>query len=215
MLGERPAVETRGRRASPVLRRVRGRRGVVIVSCVVVALAALTAWLWNDLTSRPAVYVVGDSITALSAASISASLTEAGYQATISATPGVKIGQALANVTTLAHNQPWAWVIELGTDDAGAGDATWSQPFLQEWAAISPAACVVYVTVSPHSGPVGTQIDSSIEKLAQAHANVHVLDWGRIEYTNPAWVSPDGIHPTPDGEAELAALEAQELRHTC
>jgi hypothetical protein len=182
---------------------------------VVVALAALSAWLWEDLTGRPAVYVVGDSITALSSASISASLANAGYQATISATPGVKIGLALTDVTTLAHNPPWAWVIELGTDDAGAGDATWPQPFLAEWAVISSATCVVYVTVSPRSGPVGTQIDSSIEKLAQAHRNVHVLDWGRIEYTNPAWVSPDGIHPTPDGEATLAALEAENLRYAC
>jgi hypothetical protein len=182
---------------------------------VVLAFAAFTAWLWKDLTSRPAVYVVGDSITALSSSSISVSLSDAGYQPTMSATPGVKVGQALTNVTTLAHDQPWAWVIELGTDDAGAGDATWPQPFLLEWAAISTAQCVVYVTVSPRSGPVGTQINSSIEKLAQAHANVHVLDWGRIEYANSAWVKSDGIHPTPDGEAALAALEVRELRRTC
>jgi lysophospholipase L1-like esterase len=175
----------------------------------------LIAWLWEDLADRPAVYVVGDSITALSSASISSSLSNAGYQATISATPGVKIAQTLTNVTALARNQPWAWVIELGTNDAGARDATWSQPFLAEWAAISPANCVVYVSVSPRSGPVGIQIDSSIEKLAQAHANVHVLDWGRIEYSNPAWVSPDGIHPTPDGQATLASLEAEELHHAC
>ncbi len=178
-------------------------------------LGALSAWLWRDLTTRPAVYVVGDSITALSRDSIAVAFTNAGYNATISATPGVKIGQALTNVTTLAHNQPWAWVIELGTDDAGARDATWTQPFLGEWAAISPATCVVYVTVSPRSGPVGAQIDSSIARLAQAHANVHVLEWGQLEYTNPAWVSPDGIHPTTVGQAALAGLETEALRHSC
>src|SRR5258708_5518770 len=72
VLRERPAVETRSTQASPAQRRVRGWRRVVIVSCVVVVLAALTAWLWNDPTSRPAAYVVGDSITALRVPSISA-----------------------------------------------------------------------------------------------------------------------------------------------
>jgi hypothetical protein len=166
-------------------------------------------------TTRPTVYVIGDSITSLSRTSITATLTQAGYQPTISATPGAKIGQAEANVSTLAVHKPWAWVIELGTDDAGAKNGSWPQPFLAEWAAISPAACVIYVTVSPHAGVIGTQIDSSIEKLAEDHTNVHVLDWGRIEYGNAAWVSPDGIHPTPAGQAELAELERQELQQSC
>lgn len=188
---------------------------IVVISVVVVALAGLAGWVVEDATNRPTVYVVGDSITALSRASISSALTDAGYQATISATPGVKIGQALTDVTTLARTQPWAWVVELGTDDSGARDTTWPQPFLAEWAAISPASCVIYVTVSPSSGAVGRQIDTSIEQLAQAHPNVHVLDWGRIEYTHPGWVSADTIHPTPAGQAALAGLEANELRQAC
>ena len=194
-------------------RRRSGR--VALVAVLVVALAGLTGWLWEDLTSSATVYVVGDSITALSRASIASSLTNAGYQPTVSATPGVKIGQALADVTNLAQNQPWAWIIELGTDDAGARNVGWPQPFLAEWNAVSPAACVVYVTVSPYSGAVGRQIDTSIEKLAHAHSNVHILDWGNIEYTHPGWVSPDGIHPTPAGQVALAGLEVGALRNAC
>ena len=97
----------------------------------------------------------------------------------------------------------------------GAHDAIWPGPFLAEWTAVSPAACVIYVTVSPRPAPSRCQIDSSIEKLAKAHANAHVLDWGTIEYENAAWVSGDGIHPTPEGEAALAAFEARELQHAC
>ncbi|HWF16226.1 MAG TPA: hypothetical protein VG244_08620 [Acidimicrobiales bacterium] len=178
-------------------------------------MAGLSAWLWEHLGSQPAVYVVGDSITALSQPSISAALTDTGYQATISATPGVKLGQAQTEVRTLAQHQPWAWIIELGTDDAGASNAAWPQPFLEEWASIAPATCVIYVTVSPRAGPVAMQIDSSIATLAGAHPNVHVLDWGQIEYGNSSWVSADGIHPTPQGETALAGLELQELRHAC
>jgi hypothetical protein len=190
-------------------------RRVVIVGCVLAVLAGLAAWLWEDVTSRPAVYVVGDSISALSRPAISTALQDSGYQPTIKATPGAKIGQAQNDVATLAQQQPWAWVIELGTDDAGARNAAWPQPFQAEWKAVSPAACVIYVTVSPRAGPIAAQIDSSVEKLAQTHANVRVLDWGRIEYENPAWVDFDGIHPTTQGKAELAALEMQELSHAC
>jgi hypothetical protein len=186
----------------------------VVVVAAVLALGGLTAWLWDALTPGTTVYVVGDSITSLSQASIVSALTTAGYQPTIRATPGVKIGQAQNVVSTLALNQPWAWIIELGTDDAGANDNVWSEPFLAEWSAVSSAPCVVYVTVSPRAGPVAQQIDSSIERLARTHSNVHVLDWGDIEYQNPAWVTADGIHPTAAGQAALAAFETQAL-HRC
>jgi lysophospholipase L1-like esterase len=54
-----------------------------------------------------------------------------------------------------------------------------------------------------------------MENLAAAHRNVHVLDWGSLEYSNPGWVTFDGIHPTAQGELALASLEAQELRDDC
>jgi hypothetical protein len=183
--------------------------------CAVIALAGLAAWLWEEFTPGPAVYVVGDSITSLSRTAIHGELTGAGYRPTISATPGVKIGQAQTAVTTLAQHQPWAWIIELGTDDAGAKDEVWPTPFLAEWSAVSPATCVIYVTVSQRAGPVAQQIDSSIEKLAAAHPNVHVLNWGSMEYENAGWVYADGIHPTPAGQVVLAGLEAQELHSAC
>ncbi len=195
--------------------RVRHSGRLAAVLCAAVLLAALATWLWDDLASRPSVYVVGDSITSLSQTSISSVLTEDGYQPTISATPGAKIGQAQANIATLAQDQPWAWIVELGTDDAGARNSSWPQPFLAEWTAIAPAHCVVYVTVSPRAGAVAAQINASIERLAEVHRNVHVLDWGQEEYANPAWVASDGIHPTSEGQVELAELEQQELQRGC
>lgn len=196
-------------------RRVRPSVRLGVLVCAAVLLVGVGTWLWDDLTSRPSVYVIGDSITSLSQTSISSVLTDAGYRPTISATPGARIGQAQTNIATLAQNQPWAWIVELGTDDAGAGNASWPQPFLAEWTAVAPARCVVYVTVSPRAGPVGAQINASIERLAQAHQNVHVLDWGQEEYANPTWVASDGIHPTSEGQVELAELEQQDLQRDC
>ena len=85
-------------------RRVRrsGRLGMAL--CAVLLLAGVATWLWEDLTFRPSVYVVGDSITSLSQTALSSVLAEDGYQPTISATPGAKLGQAQGNITTLAQN---------------------------------------------------------------------------------------------------------------
>jgi lysophospholipase L1-like esterase len=187
----------------------------LILLGVVAAVVGLGIWLWRDLSARPAIYVVGDSITSLSAGSISTALSNAGYDPTIRATPGVKIGQAQNEVMTLAQNQPHAWIIELGTNDAGANDNTWLLPFLAEWNSVAPASCVIYVTISPRAGPVGTKINAAIQNLAATHRNVHVLDWGNVEYSNPSWVYPDQIHPTPQGQAALASLETQELQRVC
>lgn len=205
-------IGVQGRRGAP---RPRRRRLVLLVGCAVLAVAGLTSWLWEDLTSHPTVYVVGDSITYLSEASISSDLSNAGYQPTISATPGVKIGQSQAEITTLAQNQPWAWIIELGTNDAGAQDNVWPPQFLAEWSLVSPASCVIYVTVNPRVGQVARQIDTTMQELAQQHSNVHLLDWGNIEYQNPGYLAIDGIHPSPAGQAALAALETQELVRAC
>lgn len=212
---DRPGIAGPGAPGRPGASRTRRRRRLLVAGCAVLALAGLTAWLWEDLTSHPSVYVVGDSITYLSEASISSDFSTAGYQPTISATPGVKIGQSQAEITSLAQSQPWAWIIELGTNDAGAQDTVWPEQFLAEWSLVSPATCVIYVTVSPRAGPVAQQIDASMQKLAQSHANVHLLDWGNIEYQNPTWVEGDGIHPTPAGQAALAALETQALHNAC
>jgi hypothetical protein len=196
-------------------RRRRKPAWVVVAVGAIAALGVLGVWLWRDLASGRAVYVVGDSITALSNSSISAALTTAGYAPRITATPGAKIGQTQDEITSLAGSDPWAWIIELGTDDAGANNELWNGPFLSEWQSVSKASCVIYVTISPRAGPVGGQINAAIDVLAKAHSNVHILDWGQLEYTNPAWVTWDGIHPTPAGQAALASLEAQELQRAC
>jgi lysophospholipase L1-like esterase len=212
---EPPSVLGGGIRLRQEISRARRRHVHLFIACAAVVLIGLLAWLWEDVTASPPVYVVGDSITYLSEATISSDFVHEGYQPTISATPGVKIGQSQAEITTLAQNQPWAWVIELGTNDAGANDTVWPEQFLAEWSAISPASCVVYVSVSPRAGAVAQQIDDAIQKLSVMHRNVHVLDWGNIEYQNAAWLNPDGIHPTPTGQAALAALETQQLHRFC
>jgi hypothetical protein len=163
----------------------------------------------------PTVAVVGDSITALSRQSIETSLAHSSYQPTIEAVVGIQMAPALSLIDQLARQNPNDWIIELGTNDAGRDNPVWASPLLAEWQRVRAAGCVIYVSVSPRAGPIAAQIDDSLARMAQAHDNVHILDWGNLEYDNPTWVEPDMIHPTPAGQAELAALETQELRRYC
>ncbi len=166
-------------------------------------------------TSAPTVAVVGDSITALSRQSIASSLAQAGYQSSIEAVVGIELAQAEPLVDQLAAQTPDDWIIELGTNDAGRDNPFWALPLLDEWHHVRSSRCVIYLSVSTHAGSMAAQINDSLAGLARAHANVHVLDWGYLEYANPAWIEPDMIHPTPAGQAELAALETQAIRHDC
>jgi lysophospholipase L1-like esterase len=196
---------------------------------LVTALLGAGAWLGIELVSKPpaaytagqqisdpgTVAVVGDSITELSKDSIATSLTHAGYHPIVHAVIGIEMAQALPWIDQLAQQNPRNWIIELGTNDAGKNNPSWVLPFLAIWQQVRSSACVIYLSVSQRAGPIATQIDASLAGLALTHANVHVLDWGNLEYLNPAWMEPDMIHPTPAGQAELAALETQELRRSC
>ncbi len=166
-------------------------------------------------SSPPTVAVVGDSITELSRQSIAASLTQAGFRPIVHAVIGIEMAQAVPWVDQLAQQDPSDWIIELGTNDAGRNNPSWTLPFLAVWHQVRTSGCVIYLTVSQRAGPIATQINASLAGLALTHANVHVLDWGDLEYLKPAWIEPDLIHPTPAGQAELAAVETQELRRYC
>ncbi len=140
---------------------------------------------------------------------------QAGYKPSIEAVIGIEVQQAEPLVDQLADQKPNDWIVELGTNDAGRDNPLWAQPLLAEWQQVRSSGCVIYLSVSPHAGPIAAQINAVLAEMASAHGNVHILDWGRLEYGNPAWIEPDMIHPTPAGQAELASLEAQALRRDC
>ena len=167
------------------------------------------------LFSHPTVDVVGDSITYLSKSSIQETLSSNGYSPTIKAVPGAKIVQSLATIDALAVHPPSDWIIELGTDDAGASNTGWSLPFLAAWKAVSPSDCVIFVTISKLAGPIASDINSAIKQLVKTNHNAHELDWSSIEYLHPGWVHSDNIHPTKAGQAQLAKDELHALQSDC
>ena len=199
----RPAhARTRGRpaHARARVRSVPPRRVArLIVVTLVMALLGTGVWLGIELVSYPTaattagqhasapptVAVVGDSITALSRQSIATSLTQAGYSPVVHAVIGIEMVQAVPWIDQLAPQHPNDWIIELGTNDAGHNNPSWELPFLDIWHHVRSSGCVIYLSVSQRAGPIAAQINVSLDGLARAHANVHILDWGNLEYLNP------------------------------
>ncbi len=159
------------------------------------------------------VAVVGDSITYFSSPYIERSLRGDGYR--IDATTGYWMPQMYPAIQQLLPSSPAAWVVELGTNDARYGNANWPSDLSREVNAIAAQRCVVLVTVNPRLGSIATGIDQAIASTVAGQSNFHSLDWGNIEWQKPKWVSPDGIHPSPRGRAELAKLMRLTVRNLC
>lgn len=161
----------------------------------------------------PTVDVVGDSITYKSTPYLRHALVDYAY--TIRAHEGYTMAQMFPTIEALLATPPRAWVIELGTNDVRTG-ADWSADYAQETAALQDQACVVLVTVNPRLGDgAATALDADMRATAAADSDVHLVDWGTVEFDNPKWVDADGIHPTPSGSAELARLIRLALRRAC
>ena len=182
------------------------------LSLLGLACALASCGLWS---SKQHVALIGDSILAISANQVNSAIAPS-YDYSEQFVSGGTIGAQLPAIErTMTSEHPDDWVLELGTNDAGSYQSpTWLQEFANEMKAVQGARCVVLVTLSPllsSRGPVYGALNQAMAKEAAAHRTVHLLDWGHIEYQKPGWVRDDGIHPTPAGSTELAALTKQAL----
>jgi lysophospholipase L1-like esterase len=161
------------------------------------------------------VAVVGDSITNLARSDVIRDFRQ--YNLYLDAIGGTTMAEHLSKIQDVAGDgQQWNWVIELGTNDAlpEPSNPNWATDFANEVAAVQSQRCVVFVTVNPRFGTIAKGIDQAIASAVASHPNFHTLDWGDIEFRKPAWLGPDGIHPTTAGDAELAKLMRQSI-HGC
>ena len=95
----------------------------------------------------------------------------------------------------------------------------WAFELDAEVAYLQHAGCVIFVTVGTDEsvlpGPMPEFLSTMVSHVAAQHPNMHVLDWGNIEYLEPSWLEPDHVHPTAAGAHELASLELQALQMDC
>jgi hypothetical protein len=167
------------------------------------------------------VAVVGDSMTALSDCQIAETLAGR-YAYQVRGDSGFTMAQALPLIHQIQSDPlgaPEDWVIDLGSNDAGVRQTpTWQTDLANEISAVQGSTCVIFVTLPEllsQAGPVAGEINAALAAAVASHPNFHLLDWGRIEFTQRAWVGSDGVHPTALGSVELAFLERQYLDQDC
>jgi len=150
--------------------------------------------------------IVDDSISFISGGAIGARFGHR-YSVTLGAVPGATMAYQLPAVEAAAAGDPWAIILELGTNNAYYNAPGWKTQFDNEEAAVAGQHCVVFLTVPTEWGAVAVGLDTAIRHATKTYRNFHKLDWGNRGYSNPSWVLPDGVHPTPLGEKKLADAE--------
>jgi hypothetical protein len=163
--------------------------------------------------TRQTVAVVGDSITVFTAADIVRDFHN--YTLEVSGAAGTTMAERLPTVEAFAATNPWAFIVELGTNDALLSVPGWQVAFQNEVNALEGQRCVVLLTLPDTLGAEAVGIDQAITYATWLHSNFHALNWGVIGYSHPKWVRSDGIHPTGLGSKRLAQLEIQTVRQDC
>jgi predicted small secreted protein/lysophospholipase L1-like esterase len=210
------------------------KKWLVPAALAVLALS-LTACYQGNLAG-PRVAVIGDSITDLSTADITADL-QPDYALNIQSTGGQSMAQMAPTLQSVLHDPqgaPEDVIVNLGTNDVFSvgEDATydWRGPLASEVEALQSTQCVIFVTVNTTADELfsdtGTAeaINAAIEGYVAEMPNFHLLDWNALvrQGTNAAdWIDPGGglttpfVHPNAAGQAELAALYDWYLHAYC
>lgn len=167
--------------------------------------------------------VVGDSVTAWSAAGVTAAMPAA----VVTATPGIDLADGLVQLVRPAvATHPPVMVVELGVNSAGDG---WTPADEADLAAVVAALATVPCVVWPlpdalvpsyyDSLGAGTLHDRigamRATMIATFPPNVHLADWGPVEAEHPEWYHADRMHLSPAGQVAYGAYIAEQVATVC
>jgi lysophospholipase L1-like esterase len=194
-------------------------RRVVTVFVVVVAILGVGLVLLDRATSRDGdeVLILGDSITAWGAPALQSSLGGP-FHLQVVGHGGYRTDPLEPDAVAAAATSPTQVIINAGTNDAlqhrAPADAIAD---LERMVSLFPKAdCVHVVTINTHmrdpdgQDQAGAQeINDAIRAMPDHHTNVSVIDWADVVDGNLAdhpprgSLTPDTIHPGPEGERVL------------
>jgi len=153
------------------------------------------------------VFVIGDSVLLGTTRSIPGALPE--WLVTYDAEGSRRLAQA---IDVLADRRPeigGAVVVMLGNNYIAGERGDYASQLDEAMAVLADVPRVVWLTVSPVS-PTREAINEAIRAAEARWANLVVADWGAVIDARPE-LSWDGLHLTPDGREELAAVVADHL----
>jgi hypothetical protein len=182
------------------------------IATVVVVVAAIVLF-----RPKPAVAVIGDSITYVSAPEIGDAL-DGDWAPSIDGRPGFTVVDQLPAARALAADRPEQVVINLGTNDVtGTGDLGTALAALAEMVALFPdAECIHVVTVSElmriderNAPERAAAFNEGVRALAATDPRLRVIDWTETmqaaQAADPDLVlTDDTVHPSLEGQRLLA-----------
>lgn len=91
-------------------------------------------------------------------------------------------------------------IIHLGTNSVASAESY--QSVLD---AIGDTKCEIY-WLNICGAEWSDEVNVSLNELAAAHDNIHILDWNGYSAAHPEWFSPDHIHLTTDGKTAYTSF---------
>ena len=201
------------RRARAARRRTAGRAGAVsalLVSVSVVASSCRPEVPPEEMARSCTVGIVGDSLTLGVEPYVGAEFANRGCQVLFvnarKSRPTVE-GVSVVEGLSILGWMPDILVVALGTND-GADEVAFGSHIdrVMELAGNRP---VVWVNIDRASTEAA--LNHALAAAQIRHNTLWVQDWNGFADLNPALRARDGIHLTPTGYAQRAALMAQEV----
>jgi hypothetical protein len=172
--------------------------------------AVLTLALAGPAAAAPALLHVGDSLAVGSDPPLRQLLP--GWTVTTDALKSrpTSVGVAIIDGQP---SLPSRLVVELGTNDSPDQAAQFAGYVRHVLALAGPSRCVVWVNIHrpPYNGISYAGFNRALDQIAATAPNLAVVDWNGMVQSGQAQVSPDGVHPTPDGYRARAAAIVQAL----
>lgn len=192
-----------------------------MILLVVGAIAVIFLWARSD---QKRVSIVGDSITFFAGSDETAALGPA-YHVDTHAGIGKRIDQMLPAVRKAAKADPFAVVINLGTNDArqATSHPDWRTAYDQMIGALADQHCVVLTTINtlmtgePGVTSVAQAINAAQVAAAAAHPNFHLIDWNAAVHApgGLGLLTADRVHPNDAGRLKLGALVRNAVKTDC
>ncbi|HSL58769.1 MAG TPA: hypothetical protein VK866_13065 [Acidimicrobiales bacterium] len=152
-------------------------------------------------------YVIGDSVLLGTTRAIPAALAD--WVVTYDAEGSRRLAQAVDVLAERRSEIGGAVVVQLGNNYIEGERGDYASQLDEAMAVLADVPRVVWLTVAPVS-PTREAINEVIRAAGDRWDNLVVADWGAVIADRPE-LSWDGLHLTPAGREELAAVVAEAL----
>jgi lysophospholipase L1-like esterase len=194
---------------------------LLVILVVIAAVAVVFVFARSD---QKRVSIVGDSITFFAGTDETAALGS-NYKVDAHGGIGKRIDEMLPAVKKAAGSDPFAVVVNLGTNDArqASSHPDWRTAYNQMIASLADQHCVLLTTINtlmpgePGVTSVAEDINAAQVATVASHPNFHIIDWNAAVHAPNGLdlLMPDHVHPNNAGQLALAALVRNAVKNGC